>query len=241
MRSLSQEMNNRYKESEDNFANRLEQMNQVVERITQLGSAMNDLHQETKVSIESLTDATDSMKQHAEQNTKLTDSLKSQHELSNQWSEKTQTLLEDLVQNYEISETMQKNVESLFNKISEERQTIEDIRKEHNSTMQNSIHELKQYWNDNKDLLSANRKQFEVLNNTLNQSMDDFADHMQRGVQSTFEQFDKELKRAIQYLERGVGGIQQVVESMEQDIDSVDGQLSRFNESLKQISATSQG
>lgn len=171
-----------------------------------------------------------------ENNSKLNDSLVDQHEKSNQWSIKTQELLEDLVHNSEINETMQNNMESLFEKISEEQQRLNENKQEYIELLKNSIVELKSYWNDNKTLLLENSTHFTELNSMLNESMNDFADHMQRGVQATFKQFDEQLKKAVQYLERGVNGIQQVVESMEQDIDNIDGQINRFNKALEKIS-----
>lgn len=237
MRLLSSEMNDRHKDAEDEFAKRLDQMNSTMEKLTNLGAVMDDVQEETKNMVESLTHATDSIDQSIVNNIKLNKDLVSQHEVSNQWSVKTQSLLEDLVQNSEINETMQDNMKDLFEKLTEERKTIENMKQDHTKLLENSIHDLKQYWNDNQKYLIDNREQFKSINNMLSQSMDDFADHMHRGVQNTFEQFDKELKTAVQYLERGVGGIQQVVESMEQDLDGVNGQISRFNQSLEQIAA----
>ncbi|CQR46611.1 Chromosome partition protein Smc [Paraliobacillus sp. PM-2] len=237
MRSLSHEMNDRHKESEDNFANRLDQMNHTMKRITELGAVMNDMQEETKTTIESLSYANESIDQSIINNTKLTDSLVDQHEISNQWSVKTQSLLEDLVENSEINESMHTNMKQLFERITEERETLDNTKQEHMDLLQRNVQELKYYWTQNSEALVGNREQFEALNNRLDQSMNDFADHMQRGVQRTFEQFDKELKTAVEYLARGVGGINQVVESMEQDIDSVNGQISRFNQSLEQIAA----
>ena len=151
---------------------------------------------------------------------------------------KTQSLLEQTVQNMELNEAMQENMEILFTRIHEERDKIDNLKQEQINLLNNSIAELKAYWNDNSQALLNNSNQLGELNNMLNQSMNDFADHMHRGVQGTFEQFDKELKRAVQYLERGVNGIQQVVESMEQDIDNVDGQISRFNKVLEKVTTS---
>lgn len=237
MRAMSEEMNGRHQEAEDSFSKKLTQMNETVVRITELGAIMNELQEETNTSIGSLNNATDSINQSIANNTRLNESLVSQHELSNQWSVKTQSLLEDLVQNLEINESMQSQMQDLFEKLTNERQMVDSMKEEHTNLLENSIKDLKSFWGANREALTGNKEQFESLNEMLSQSMGDFAEHMHRGVQRTFEQFDKQLKQAIEYLERGVGGIQQVVESMEQDIESVNGQISKFNQSLEQIAA----
>lgn len=235
MKELSKEMNNRHEEAEDHLTQKINQMNETLTQFTSLGSSMNDLQGKTNSTIETLTTATDTMNLQVEQNSKLNDSLVSQHELSNEWSMKTQSLLEDLVNKFEINETMQQNAEELYKKIVDERKSLDTMRDEYWELLENNVEGLKQYWEDNKEALINNQEQFATLNNVLSQSMADFADHMQRGVQHTFEHFDKELKTAVQYLDRGVGSIGQVVESMETNIDSVNSQLTRFNQSLDEL------
>lgn len=235
MRSLSEEINERHQQSEDLFSERINQMTDTIARITKLGTVINDLQEETKLTVETLIDATVSMDKHVENNASLNESLIDQHEKSNQWSIETQSLLSDLVHSSEINESIHQNMESLFEKITEERQLFDNKKDEYTNLLETNVAELKQFWNDNKEQLTNNHEQFSALNNSLSQSMDEFTDHMQRGVQQTFEHFDKELKNAVQYLARGVGGIQELVVSMEQDIDSVGGQISRFNQSIEKL------
>src|SRR5690625_2153055 len=92
-----------------------------------------------------------------------------------------------------------------------------------------------EYWNENSNFLHENKDQFTELNNALSESMNDFADHMHRGVQGTFEQFDVELNKAVNSLASGVSSIETVVESIEHDMDSVNGQISSFNQSMEKL------
>lgn len=233
MRLFAKEINERQTNREEQFEQKVDQMNEAVLRITNLSSTMHELQEETEATMEMLVSATDSMKEHAEGNKKLNESLITQHELSNEWSTKTQELLEDIVHNSEISESIQENLENLHKNIVAEKETLHNMQSEYSTIITNSVQDLSEYWKDNSDILTSNRDQFTQLNESLGHSMDDFADHMHRGVQDTFEQFDKELKNAVGYLDRGVSSIRMVVESMEQDMDSVNGQISRFNQSLE--------
>src|SRR5699024_4749643 len=119
----------------------------------------------------------------------------------------------------------QNNLEKLYTVITDERQSLDAKQDEHNATISNSIQELNHYWKENRELLLNNEERFSELNNVLSDSMNDFADHMHRGVQNTFEQFDVELKKAVESLATGVAGIGYVVESMEQDLENVNSQI----------------
>lgn len=76
------------------------------------------------------------------------------------------------------------------------------------------------------------------MSNKLDQSMDNFASHMHKGVKTTFTEFDVTLKQAVQYLARGVNNIKEVVDSMELDIEKVDHQMTKFNDILEQFTQT---
>lgn len=233
MRQLSEDMNNRYSEAEEQFERRMVQMNETMERISAVGSHVQDLLEETKLTIETLTGATDSINEQVKHNNELRESLISQHEISNQWSIKTQALLEDIAHNNNISEDIQQHLEKLYNHVMEEKTQLENQQQEYSSLIKNSVEQLKEFWHANTDTFVTAKDQFTELNNTLGQSMNDFADHMHRGIQSTFEQFDTELKTAIQHLDKGVGSIQLVIDSMDKEIDSINEQLVKLNEILE--------
>src|SRR5699024_8220984 len=137
--------------------------------------------------------------------------LTNQHKLSNEWSIKTHELLEDITQNFNISESIQNNLDQLYNVITNERTALDIKQTEYNSLLANSSEELTTYWNENTEILLQNKNQFTELNSALSQSMNDFADHMYRGIQHTFEKFDDELTKAVEHLARGVSTIQMVV------------------------------
>jgi len=235
MEMIYSEMMKRKEQEEDSFSQRIERMNRTVERITELGSAFLDLQEETKISTETLIDATDSMTNNVENNKDLNKSLLEQHEVSNEWSVKTHELLEDVAHNSSISEAIQRTLDDLYGKISEERYSLDAKQSEYNTLITNSTDSLMEYWNENSNFLHENKDQFTELNNALSESMNDFADHMHRGVQGTFEQFDVELNKAVNSLARGVSSIETVVESIEHDMDSVNGQISSFNQSMEKL------
>lgn len=220
-----------------NMGESFDGLDNVIGQISNLGETMFNLQEETKLTTEMLNNATISMNENIDNNQKLNESLISQHKLSNEWNTKTHELLEDVAHNSEMSESIQNNLEKLYSIITEERQLLDTKQKEYNNTITNSIDSLNQYWKENRELLLNNEERFSELNSVLSKSMNDFAEHMHQGVQNTFEQFDVELKKAVEYLERGVSGIQIVVESMEQDLENVNGQITKFNHSIEKLAS----
>ncbi|TGB03499.1 MotA/TolQ/ExbB proton channel family protein [Halobacillus salinus] len=240
MKQLSESVNNQHQDSEDRLQGQMEQLTILMSNITAHGSTFTDLQSETNKTAEALTRSYTQLEEHAETNRLLNNSLIDQHEKSNEWSEKTQQLLEDVVENMQVNEQVQHQMNDMFDRITSEREKVESMKEEQLNLMRQSITDLKEYWKENEYLLSENKEQFAAVNDTLSQSMDEFADHMQKGVQRTFKQFDNELENALKHLSKGVNGIQQVVELMERDIHSVNGNISNFNESISQIAATKQ-
>lgn len=235
MESIYSEMTQRNRQDEERFTERINQMNTTVERITGLGSAFTELQEETKLATEILVDATDSMTENVDNNHKLNESLREQHKLSNEWNVKTHELLEDVSHNSNISEEVQKTLDDLYDKVSSERKSLDDKQAAYNSLIENSRDDLIDMWDDNKNLLHDNKEQFMELNNVLSQSMNDFAEHMSRGVQGTFNQFDKELNKAVDSLAKGVSSIDMVVQSIEDDMSNVNDQIGAFNNAIGKL------
>lgn len=233
IRETFAEMTDKHQEEEERFVQRIEQMGNTVEKISYLGSTISNLQEEMKVTMESLNQASDSLKQNIENNQELNERLISQHKLSNEWSVKTHELLENVAQNSSITEAIQINLENLYENITAERESLDSMQSNYSSTLTDSVQNLSELWKHNNELLTNNREQFSELNDSLSNSMEAFADHMHRGVQGTFEQFDVELQKAIQHISRGVSGIEQIIDSMEQDIDGINGQMARFNQSIE--------
>lgn len=235
MKTINKDMAERHQEEEIQFINRVTVMNESVEKIETLGSTIYSLQQEMENSMNNLTEASNGIRDHVENTQKLNESLIDQHELSNEWSVKTHEILEDIAHNSNISEAVQQNLNDLYKNITVERKSLDSMQSQYSSLIENSIYTLKKHWKENNEIFIENQDKLSGLNNALSKSMDDFAEHMHRGVQNTFEQFDTELNKAVGYLARGVSGIQTVVESMEQDMDSINGQISRFNQTLEKL------
>lgn len=128
-------------------------------------------------------------------------------------------------------------MEKLYQAVCEEKSALDSMQSDYGKTLTTSVQELSAIWNSQETTINHSQAQFKELNEQLSYSMDNFAEHMHRGVQDTFEQFDMELKKAVEYLERGVSNIGIVVESLEEDMGSVNGQITRFNEFLKQLNS----
>lgn len=237
METIYSEMLSRHKNDEDEFAQKVENMNITVARMTDLGVSFSDMQDKVISTTDNLIQVADNVDSSVQHNEKLSETLTEQHNISNQWSIKTHELLEDLTYNSSVNENIQINLEELLIKVTEERTTLDAKQSEYNALIENSANELMSFWNENNNLLESNQSQFTELNSVLSNSMNDFADHMHRGVQGTFEQFDVELNKAVSSLARGVSSIETVVESIEHDMDSVNGQISSFNESMEKIIA----
>jgi DNA anti-recombination protein RmuC len=240
--NLLTEMNKIYeqitvKQNEDNeqLELRLTTLNQTVEKITNLSNSFTDVNAEMKTTLDSLIQTTTGLRETNEQNKSLTDSLMKQHDLSNQWSVKTQSLLEDVTENITISEKVQSTIQSMYELVSEEKTDLKQLQTQYSDTITSSVESLSQFWNDHNNYISNSQAQLARLNENLGDSMESFAEHMHRGVQGTFEEFDKELKKAVEYLERGVSSIRMVVEALEEDVGGLDGHLKKLNESLSTI------
>lgn len=225
----------RQQETEEAFDQKITNMNTAIEKMTGLGSTFNDLNEEMNSTLTSLIDTTGNVNENIEQNRKLNESLIKQHELSNEWSTKTHEILEDMAHNSNLSESIQKNLEDLYSAISSERTSLDKMQSNYSQTLTTSVHELSEVWKEQRTIWRNTEDQFTKLNEDLTNSMDQFAEHMHRGIQGTFELFDGQLKNAIGYLAQGVSSIESVVESMEEDIGSVNGQINRFNEYLKRF------
>jgi len=228
------------KEEKELFDQRIINMNKSVDKITNLGSTFTELNEEMKLTLETLIDTTGNMNENVKENHHLTQTLMDQHELSNKWSTKTHELLEDVNQNSNQIETIQGSLEKLYKAVVDERTVLENMQSSYSQTITTSVHQLSTLWKEHENTINHSQTQFKELNEQLSHSMDSFAEHMHRGVQETFEQFDVELKKAVEYLERGVSNIGIVVESLEDDMGSVNGQITRFNEYLKRFNSTAE-
>lgn len=239
-RTTLSEMSDRHVREEEEFIQRIEQMRETSAEISHMGQNIQALQEKTERTTLTLNDMSKRMSEQLSNTQGLTETLANQHEISNQWSEKTQTLLEEIAHSSSVSQTLQENLENLYDNITNERQKLDHMRSEYNETVLNSVQGLSDYWAENSQLMTDNKEQFSVLNKNLGYSMESFADHMHRGIQNTFDQFDSELKKAIEYLARAVNNIQTVVDSTEINMDEVNSNMERFNHTLNQIVAQEQ-
>lgn len=239
-RTTLSEMSDRHVREEEEFIQRIELMKETSAEISHMGQNIQALQEKTERTTLTLNDMSKRISEQLSNTQGLTETLANQHEISNQWSEKTQTLLEEIARSSSVSQTLLENLENLYDSITNERQKLDHMRSEYNETVLNSVQGLSDYWAENSQLMTDNKEQFSVLNKNLGYSMESFADHMHRGIQNTFDQFDSELKKAIEYLARAVNNIQTVVDSTEINMDEVNSNMERFNHTLNQMVAQEQ-
>lgn len=220
------------------FEQRLVTLNNTVEEITSLSNSFTVLNEEMNGTMRALVDTTDQLYTNVEQNQNLTNTLIQQHEISNEWSIKTHELLEDITQNIGVTENLQSTLNNLIQMVSDEKVSIKNLQQQYSEMLTSSVEKLSHLWSDNSELLSASQSQLTNLNENLNSSMENFAEHMHRGIQNTFEQFDEELQKAVGYLATGVESINVFVNEMEATIGKVESQLKMFNASVSQFSST---
>lgn len=240
LQALSDELNKNYESTNESFSSKLQLLNDTVDRMTSLGAAMNDLQEESVSAMQSFSDINSSINDTVNTNKELNTSLTDQYEKSVAWNSHTDEILSKVVQHTVLNEDLYTKISELFEAIKSERAQLDHVKDDQLMSFQRNTADLKHYWSENSKALKQNQEYVQELNSQLSEATNSFAEHMHRGVQHTFEQFDIQLKTAVQYLERGVNGIGEVVNSMEQDIDSISGQVSRFNELLEVITQSAE-
>lgn len=135
-------------------------------------------------------------------------------------------------------ESIQGTLGNLFEEIANERQHLAQLKAQYSNTLTTSVEELSKLWQENYSYMNASQTQLESLNENLSDSMENFAEHMHRGVQNTFEQFDAELKKAVDYLATGVSNMGEFVVEIEESIGNVENQLRNFNANLLEFNAS---
>ncbi|MGE6204647.1 hypothetical protein [Guptibacillus hwajinpoensis] len=140
---------------------------------------------------------------------------------------------------------LQKEIKSMVEKLMIERAAIEKLtRSEKNilveqlKQMDKRVDKLQYFWKDNAEQLKKNSNVFSDMNNKLDSSMKQFADHMYQGLNRTFDQFDKELSNSVLYLDRGVNSIRTVVEDMEKDMEKIGETIKSFESTMREVAST---
>ncbi|MDF0728429.1 hypothetical protein PY093_17465 [Cytobacillus sp. S13-E01] len=164
---------------------------------------------------------------------------------SNVFTEQYESILNRINENHQNSSKLQLRFEELLALILEETQGMEESKQDFINSLQGQldqmdqrVHELRNFWSTNEEQLTENRKLFSEVNERLNGSMESFVDHMHQGLGRTFDQFDKQLAKSVEYLERGVSNIRTVIETMEEDIEKVNSSFDGFYKVLDKATNT---
>src|SRR5690625_982098 len=181
----------------------IESLNQVTgDHINNLGEALHKTIEWQEKVFNEMSSLVEELSNAAEGQSIMAQTTIDLNEKLNDWSMQSTELLEEVANNNSMSESIQTHLEHIYSNITDERETLNKMQLKYSETLNHNVQSLNQLWQNNQELLEQNKRRFSDLNSHLNESMKLFADHMHRGVQGTFEQFDVELKNAIEYIER---------------------------------------
>ncbi|TFB13571.1 hypothetical protein E3U55_15740 [Filobacillus milosensis] len=229
MDTVLHSLGERYTEVEDQLKARIDEMNQSIELFKDQSNMLTQVQSDIQSTASSLHGMTNQLAEQGE-------SLRKQHEVTNQWSDKTQSLLEDVVEQAQVQEQSTSHLNEILNKVMEERERIENIRGSYEEILENNVQDLKRQWEANSLAMNHSNENIERLNNSLDSSIESFAEQMHQGIQFTFEQFDRELQQAVQYLATGVDGLRDIVESMDKDLSGINTYISSLKETVETTS-----
>ena len=69
----------------------------------------------------------------------------------------------------------------------------------------------------------------------LSTAMNQFADHMYQGLERTFDQFDRELSKAVQHLQSGIQMMGDVLMELPDNIEKLGHYIRMLNEQAEKV------
>jgi chromosome segregation ATPase len=232
-------------ELEQILTNQMRQFTEAVTNMANQTELLKNLQEEIHVFVQTFNATTNEVQSLTTSNAELSGNLAKQLERSAEVNEELQHMLKEITEHHHMSSKMQNYFEQLFAQISGEYQKLDESRqqfvkqlKEQLEQMDKRVNELKGFWHANNEQLVQNCQLFANINSKLDDSMENFANNMHQGLNRTFDQFDKQLGKAVEYLERGVNSIRTVIETMEDDIERVNSTIVQFHKVLEQAAVT---
>ncbi|WP_077212396.1 hypothetical protein [Bacillus dakarensis] len=237
LQDITKERMNMLKE----FENQLKQFSESSHVMKEQGEMLNSLQKTMVSSIEKYNNSTKGLEELTLTNKYLADNLSDYTGKINQSAKGLEQILANAGKNIELQHQIQKDLNGIVNKFTVERVQFEKLTKEEMNTLKEQLKnadqrskQLQAFWKDNVEQLKHGHRMFADLNEKLDKSMEHFADHMYRGLDRTFTQFDKQLSTSVSYLDRGVGSIKTVVDDMEESFTGIHRSIRSFQESLEQ-------
>jgi len=224
-----------------------QQMNLLKENIQELigqSELMKGLELEFKSFMQDFHETADLIKQVTVNNFELTKSLGEHTTKTLASNEQLNAIIEKLEDHINSYQHISENLNSIYNLITNERENYDQITtkqleslKEYTDLMNATIQEIKQTIIGSMQQLNRTSEIFSDVNETLDGSMEAFANHMHQGLNRTFDQFDKQLSEAVSYLDRGVNYLRNLIEDMADGVSNLEQQMSRFNKILVEAAA----
>jgi hypothetical protein len=169
----------------------------------------------------------------AETQQALAISLTNQADLSQESNNTLSKLLEQIGSHGLLFGELQEELKGALDTTIEERHRLDQMMNDLYSGLTDQLQEfdsrsetLKQYWGTQKEALVG-------LNRSLNQSMNQFANDMHGGLKQTFNQFDEELSKSVQYLSNGVNAIQDGIVDLPDAIQTLRHSVKELNKYAK--------
>lgn len=225
----------------ENLNSQLKQFSETTQMMKEQGEMLLSLQNGIRSAIEKYESSVAGLDKLTVSNKELSSNL-------NQYSGKIMHSAKELEQvlvntgkNIMMQQQIQKDMNEIVNKFTSERVQFDKLTKEEMSTLKEQLKQMDQrtkqlqlFWKENAEQLKRGYKIFENLNEKLDNSMEQFADHMYKGLDRTFTQFDKQLTTSVSYLDRGVGSIKTVVTDLEESFNEINNTLRSVQKAIEE-------
>lgn len=165
----------------------------------------------------------------------LAATLATQAELSQESNSSLTELLEKISSHGSVFSELQEELKGALETTIEERHRLDQMMNDLYEGLTDQLQQmdirsksLKQIWDSNKEVLAN-------ANKHLAQSMNQFTDDMHRGLEHTFNQFDEELSKSVQYLSKGVNAIQEGIVDLPDAVDTLKHSVTELNKHAKKM------
>lgn len=163
----------------------------------------------------------------------LSESLVNQAALSKEANKETSNLVQKMNEVSDKQATIQQELNAVFAAVVNEKSNVGNMLTEINgslisqlSDMDKRIEHLRQVWETTSNVFTSVNKQLSV-------SMNQFTDDMHRGLEHTFEQFDDELAKSVNYLSKAVTAIHDGVSDLPDSLETLKTSVTELNKQAK--------
>ncbi|MGM0875751.1 MAG: anti-phage ZorAB system protein ZorA [Bacillota bacterium] len=227
------------------FRSQMDLLSTNINKITNQSELLQDVFGDLQTFVSRFNETTSSLNELTRSNEQLSSTLKEQVQYTNESTDNLKDVVSGIANNNEVYSDIQKNMESLLNQMISERENLDNVKSQMLEQMRQEVlqaqkrfQELKSFWTQNTEKLTNNQHLFAKLNDKLDNSMEQFAEHMHQGLDRTFSQFDKQLADSVHWLDRGVSSINSVVKEMDKDITKINKTIKNFHNAIEEVATT---